>query len=207
MNRQQQKEQTRNTLLENGAQEIVRVGLAQISIRHICRLSGCTLGAFYASFASKEAFLLAVMDSFTGKIFASISELVEKTVQDGISNCRQHLEAWITRMHEDRLYSELLCEFAIHARHDARFRETFSSFMITWWQNMEQAVSLLCNGLGLRPKEPFSTLAMHLSAMWLGLTLQEPLQDAFKQAFTDARPPTFFEDINRILDAAERNTP
>ncbi|MDO4840298.1 MAG: TetR/AcrR family transcriptional regulator [Desulfovibrionaceae bacterium] len=200
--RQQKKEQTRNTLLENGAREIVRVGLAQISIRHICRLSGYTLGAFYASFANREAFLLAVMDSFTGKIFASIHELVEKTVQEGISNCRQNLEAWIAKMHEDRLYSELLCEFAIHARHDERFRETFSRFMVSWWQNMTQAVTLLCNGLKLTPKEPFSTLAMHLSAMWLGLTLQEPLQGAFKEA----QPPTFFEDIDRILDAAERHS-
>ena len=59
------KKLTEKKLLSCGKREFLEKGYAKANLRSICEASGVTTGAFYFSFASKEAALLrAILDPF-----------------------------------------------------------------------------------------------------------------------------------------------
>ena len=58
------KKLTEKKLLSCGKREFLEKGYAKANLRSICKASGVTTGAFYFSFASKEALLRAILDPF-----------------------------------------------------------------------------------------------------------------------------------------------
>ena len=58
------KKLTEKKLLSCGKREFLEKGYAKANLRSICEASGVTTGAFYFSFASKEALLRAILDPF-----------------------------------------------------------------------------------------------------------------------------------------------
>ena len=59
---QTKKKQTEARLLKAAKQEFLQKGYARANLRAICSAAGVTTGAFYFSFASKEALLSAILD-------------------------------------------------------------------------------------------------------------------------------------------------
>ena len=59
---QTKKKQTEARLLKAAKQEFLKNGYAKANLRSICREAGVTTGAFYFSFANKEALLATVLD-------------------------------------------------------------------------------------------------------------------------------------------------
>lgn len=58
------KKLTEKKLLSCGKREFLEKGYAKANLRSICKASGVTTGAFYFSFASKEALLRAILAPF-----------------------------------------------------------------------------------------------------------------------------------------------
>ncbi len=59
---QTKKKQTEARLLKAARQEFLQHGYAKANLRAICQAAGVTTGAFYFSFANKEALLSAILD-------------------------------------------------------------------------------------------------------------------------------------------------
>lgn len=64
----------RTSLLEAGAQELARVGIARARIEDITRLAGLSKGAFYLHFADKEALFQELLDAMMARLAAHVVE-------------------------------------------------------------------------------------------------------------------------------------
>ena len=58
----ERRKQTEQNLIESGKAEFLKKGYAKANLRDICKTAGVTTGAFYFSFANKEALLAAILD-------------------------------------------------------------------------------------------------------------------------------------------------
>ena len=56
------RKQTEQKLIESGKAEFLKKGYAKANLRDLCKTAGVTTGAFYFSFANKEALLAAILD-------------------------------------------------------------------------------------------------------------------------------------------------
>lgn len=202
--RQQKQEQTRAALLKKGEEEVRRVGIGGVSIRQVCQNAGYTLGAFYSNFKSRDEFLLTILDLFMGRLLASLRDLVRGTIARGLDSSRQDIASWVDAVRHDRVYVELMLEYMFYAKHDADFREVFRPFVRSWWDQTARAIETLFTGLGLRPRVPFQLMAVHFSALWQGLALQEQLHDPkIEQLCTSI----FLDDFMRIVEESEPVAP
>lgn len=59
---EERRKQTEQKLIESGKAEFLKRGYAKANLRDICQAAGVTTGAFYFSFANKEALLAAILD-------------------------------------------------------------------------------------------------------------------------------------------------
>lgn len=198
--RQQRQEQTRAALLAMGEQEVVRVGAGKVSIRKVCQAAGYTLGAFYSNFKSRDEFLLTILDNSMTGLFASMRELVDRTIVLGVSSSQQNLVNWVEDLRANVLRSGLMLEFIFYARHDEEFRAAFTPFITSWREQTAGALRRLFTGLGLRPRLSCHDMALLLSATWQGLMLQENLhtQDGGKST-----SDLLVESIMNCLKTAE----
>ena len=58
----ERRKQTEQKLIESGKAEFLKKGYAKANLRDLCKTAGVTTGAFYFSFANKEALLAAILD-------------------------------------------------------------------------------------------------------------------------------------------------
>ena len=58
----ERRKQTEQKLIECGEREFLEKGYAKANLRDLCKTAGVTTGAFYFSFANKEALLAAILD-------------------------------------------------------------------------------------------------------------------------------------------------
>ena len=58
----ERRKQTEKKLIESGKAEFLKKGYAKANLRDLCKTAGVTTGAFYFSFANKEALLAAILD-------------------------------------------------------------------------------------------------------------------------------------------------
>lgn len=58
----ERRKQTEQKLIESGKAEFLKKGHAKANLRDLCKTAGVTTGAFYFSFANKEALLAAILD-------------------------------------------------------------------------------------------------------------------------------------------------
>ena len=58
----ERRKQTDQKLIESGKAEFLKKGYAKANLRDLCKTAGVTTGAFYFSFANKEALLAAILD-------------------------------------------------------------------------------------------------------------------------------------------------
>ena len=79
------KKLTEKKLLSCGKREFLEKGYAKANLRSICEASGVTTGAFYFSFASKEALLRAILDPFIADSRELLSGLARMEEETGLS--------------------------------------------------------------------------------------------------------------------------
>ena len=60
--KEERRKQTEQKLIESGKAEFLKKGYAKANLRDLCKTAGVTTGAFYFSFANKEALLAAILD-------------------------------------------------------------------------------------------------------------------------------------------------
>ena len=58
----ERRKQTEQKLIESGKAEFLKKGYAKANLRDLCKTAGVRSGAFYFSFAYKEALLAAMLD-------------------------------------------------------------------------------------------------------------------------------------------------
>ena len=58
----ERRKQTEQKSIESGKAEFLKKGYAKANLRDLCKTAGVTTGAFYFSFANKEALLAAILD-------------------------------------------------------------------------------------------------------------------------------------------------
>lgn len=66
------KQETREALLRAGMEMFAEQGLDLPSLDALCARAGFTRGAFYVHFADREAFIVAVMESATGRFLDAV---------------------------------------------------------------------------------------------------------------------------------------
>ena len=87
----ERRKQTEQKLIESGKAEFLKKGYAKANLRDLCKTAGVTTGAFYFSFANKEALLAAILDPVIAdyermcSMFAQREEEDPGTADDGIS--------------------------------------------------------------------------------------------------------------------------
>ena len=175
--RNETQKQTRTALLEAGVHEVLLAGIHKASIRTISAKAGYTLGAFYSNFSSRNAFLLAVLDSIIDDLFASLDGVIDVALTHDIATAEQDIAAWIRQARQNNMLSRLLVEFTAYAGHDEAFRAEFIPYIGSWRGRIALSLDRLFKGFGLTPSLPLKTMAAAFSALWQGLTLESLLPD------------------------------
>ena len=99
------KKLTEKKLLSCGKREFLEKGYAKANLRSICEASGVTTGAFYFSFASKEALLRAILDPFIAdsrELLSGLARMEEEhpeTADDNEIQIIRYLSAPVSYTH------------------------------------------------------------------------------------------------------------
>lgn len=95
----ERRKQTEQKLIESGKAEFLKKGYAKANLRDLCKTAGVTTGAFYFSFANKEALLAAILDPVIAdyermcSMFAQREEEDPGTADDNERQMMEYLSA------------------------------------------------------------------------------------------------------------------
>lgn len=104
--RKEQKEQTRNHLVEVAFRQFAEYGLMATRTLDIAKVAGVAHGSVFAHFPTREALLICVIEEFGGRITRRIHELAS-----GGGSVREVLEAHLNGLIEYELfYTRLVTE-------------------------------------------------------------------------------------------------
>jgi AcrR family transcriptional regulator len=122
LTRAERKAQTREALLDAGAEVFLRDGFHGASLDRVAAEAGFTKGAVYAHFTTKADLFLAILERRVDR-----RVLVQDTAGGDADSYEdlilQAAEQWGAVMREDRAWSLLLLEFWIFAARDPELRE------------------------------------------------------------------------------------
>lgn len=92
---------TRRQLLDVGLDAVRAGGYARVSIQDIVRRAGVPKGSFHYYFASKEAFALALMKHFAGRMAAVADTLRPDGATPAADRLRRFFRAYAARMADE----------------------------------------------------------------------------------------------------------
>ena len=78
----ERRKQTEQKLIESGKAEFLKKGYAKANLRDLCKTAGVTTGAFYFSFANKEALLAAILDPVIADYERMCSMFAQRVEED-----------------------------------------------------------------------------------------------------------------------------
>ena len=135
----ERRKQTEQKLIKFGKAEFLQKGYARANLRDICKAAGVTTGAFYFSFANKEALLSAILDPVIagyermGRELARREEEDPDTAQDNERQIMEYLSEYrdeaIILMEKAEGSSYENFRQQIDAQMQAAFTSYFTKFM------------------------------------------------------------------------------
>jgi AcrR family transcriptional regulator len=173
LSRQESQQVTRLRLIETAEKEIIRVGIYEASIRHICDVAGYTLGAFYSNFKSKDELLLEVLELQTEREFEILRNVVTLAASLDEKEILKKIAGWLRQLQKNKILSGTLSlEFEVYANHNSSFKVQYNKNKNQWDAELAKALEALFTGQHLTPKISFMQMAVGLSSLWDGFAMK-----------------------------------
>lgn len=125
---QERKKQTEARLLQCGKREFLEKGYAKANLRAICAAAGVTTGAFYCSFASKEALLSAIIEPVMGD-FEQMMRTLSRREEEDLSTSEENERLLMQYASAHREEAIILLEGVAGSRY-----EGFRAQLLDWMQ-------------------------------------------------------------------------
>lgn len=125
---QERKKQTEARLLQCGKREFLEKGYAKANLRAICAAAGVTTGAFYCSFASKEALLSAIIEPVMGD-FEQMMRTLSRREEEDLSTSEENERLLMQYASAHREEAIILLEGVAGSRY-----EGFRARLLDWMQ-------------------------------------------------------------------------
>ena len=165
VSRVEQREQTRQALLEAGATVFLERGFAGASVEAISAAAGYTRGAFYSNFSSREELFAALLQE---RVYDSYRSIVERQSGAEPEPTARETGEQLARMQaapEGRWLFRLWLELLAHAGRDDAFKRTAAGF----WSLTRRRSSEVIRDRGRSDPQLRATVAIALD---IGLALQ-----------------------------------
>ncbi|CAD2249666.1 TetR/AcrR family transcriptional regulator [Xanthomonas arboricola pv. juglandis] len=171
LSRQANQERTHEQLLASARSLIARRGLAGISVRDVAEGAGFSQGAFYSNFASKDALLMALMETEMQRLVEQFDRFVVPDTPDMASALRG-IVTWLVEMHQDSTEGMMLLELQLHANRDPSFGEPYGRHKARFIDAFARVVERVFVGFGLVPSMPPRQIVIGFWALLSGFSLQ-----------------------------------
>jgi AcrR family transcriptional regulator len=171
LTRAEQREQTRQALLDAAARVFIRRGFAGSSVEAIAAEAGYTRGAFYSNFASKEELFAQLLQQRVYSVYRGMAEEAAQGKRPSFHETGERL-AEIQADEEGHWLFRLWLELLAHAGRDDDFRAIAAGF---WSGNRALTAKGIADAYeeaGAEPPAPPQDLATAMIALDIGLALQ-----------------------------------
>src|SRR3990172_4995591 len=124
--RRRRREETRGRLMEAAIGVFARSGFARATVDEVAREAGCSKGAFYVHFESKEDLFWAMLEERISRQQDTFRRAVGHT-QPVADNVRTILSGVFGLLKDDPLWGSLFAEFAAHALRNEKVRQLLAT--------------------------------------------------------------------------------
>jgi AcrR family transcriptional regulator len=188
LTRPQQQAQTREYLLTAAENVFSRLGYGGASLELIAAEAGFSKGAIYSNFPNKETLLLTLLDRYMERDMAGLTQL---TAQDPDSMFEGVTE-WLMTMNSDSECPLLAVELQLHASRNPEFAAAYDALHKRQTEGLANILDLYFKATGTKSPLPSTDLAVALTAMVHGISLQ-------RRNATDTAPVEAGRIINQLL--------
>ena len=184
-------QRTRRELLGGARLVFGRQGYQGATVEDIAQAAGCSKGAYYFHFASKEETLLALLDAW-------ISDRTQRLAQAAaVANARVPALAKALSWQEGGWEPELLVEFWAQAQRNGRVGERLGVAYTGWHSTIAEMLTRTGEGDVAPPGAPLRTSAGVMLAIADGFALQSWLRVAPPRWALAQQMATAFELVAR----------
>jgi AcrR family transcriptional regulator len=172
--RAERKADTRARLLRSAVTVLAARGIEGASIDDVAEHAGFTKGAFYASFASKEALFLAMVDEHFADVLGRLDGVL---ASDGeiADQAREGAASFMRFISSDPDWERLFFEFSTYAARNEGFRRELVARRTALRDGIARLLERRVEALGVEPPVPVTDVATMLFAMADGIALQKLL--------------------------------
>jgi AcrR family transcriptional regulator len=188
LTRPQQQAQTREYLLTAAENVFSRLGYGGASLELIAAEAGFSKGAIYSNFPNKETLLLTLLDRYMERDMAGLAELA---AQDP-DRMFEGVTEWLMSMNSDSECPLLAVELQLHASRNPEFAEVYDARHKRQTEGVANLLDLYFKATGTKSPLPTTDLAVALTAMVHGISLQ-------RRNTRDTDPVEAGRIVNQIL--------
>jgi AcrR family transcriptional regulator len=170
LTREESKARTRSRLMEAAGEVFARRGLERATVDEVAGEAGYTKGAFYASFDSKEALFLAMLDARFAERLEEIDRVLDSggSVTEQARTAGQEFSDYLAGNPE---WSRLFFEFSVQALRDERFRGELVARQRALRERIAAGFQAHAETIGGEPPLPAELVAAMTYAMADGFAL------------------------------------
>jgi AcrR family transcriptional regulator len=172
--RAERKADTRARLLRSAVTVLAARGLEGASIDDVAAHAGFTKGAFYASFASKEALFLAMVDEHFADLLERLDDVLAREGEIA-DQAREGAASFMRFIASDPDWERLFFEFSTYAARNEGFRKELVARRHALRDGIARLLERRVAELGVESPLPIEDVATMLFAMADGIALQKLL--------------------------------
>ncbi|WP_304590111.1 TetR/AcrR family transcriptional regulator [Burkholderia anthina] len=181
LTRAENRERTRQRLLDAAALCIAQKGFAATSVEDIAGQAGHTRGAFYSNFSNTLDLFVALLQADHQHLLESIQALL-----DAAPPCDdlQTQLAWLVERYYRSDGNDIMwAEARLHAMRDARFRQCMNALYVQRRDLVASFIGRCCERLGMRlPRayadHAFAAIAVMDGVRYFNMTIPDALSSA-----------------------------
>lgn len=170
LTREENRERTRERLLEAARVAVARNGYDGTSVADIAEAAGFSKGAFFSNFESKEALLLELLRRHKEQDIKALGRILEEAGQGG--NAESALDRYLASLGEDADWARLDIELQLHAARNPAFVAGYEALQGRTRSRLAHLIAALFGKAGKRPPVSPDDLANLFVALVHGLVLQ-----------------------------------
>jgi AcrR family transcriptional regulator len=197
LTREESRDQTRERLLEAGAQIIAKKGLAGSSVEDIAAHAGYTRGAFYSNFDSKNDLFIELLK----RDHKDIQEGLQQILDAGLSkqDMQTQLSAFYIQAYCGDTSFALWAEARLCALRDPKFRIRLNALLLEKRDTIGYFIEQFCKAMDKELPVPgrdlaFGTMALIDGVRFFNACMPKELPDENAQAMLGAIfAATFFD--------------
>ncbi|KFE72025.1 TetR/AcrR family transcriptional regulator [Hyalangium minutum] len=179
--REEQKERTRQAILESAVRLLRERGISGASVAEVMKGAGLTVGGFYAHFDSKEALVGVALRQALGERWRQLLSVVQSSGSEALEVV---LRRYLSRRHRDNPAEGCplpsVVSEAAHAYASPQARDALAEELETWAEGLG---ALLAGDKGLRRQRALGVIALLSGGLSLARALKgTPLSDEILEA-------------------------